>query len=283
MSGTAQDVRKEVSESYGEAISRPAAGGCCGAAGSARKDLAVNLAGYSARELEDLPGEAAENVFGCGNPVSFAGLRPGDVVVDLGSGAGADLFLAAKKVGPTGRVIGVDMTDEMIAKAKENIRAGGLSNVEVRKGIIEALPVETASVDWVISNCVINLSPEKDRVFREIARVLKPGGQMFISDIVTDTLFPEEILNDRSLYSACVAGAVSEGQYVAGLRSAGLTDVEVRGRLVFDVAQIFSAIAVANEEFRLDEKWRARSEELAKAVEGKVWSAKVYARKSAAE
>ena len=224
---------------------------------------------------------AADNVFGFGNPVSFAGIRAGDVVLDLGSGGGADLFLAAKKVGPTGRVIGVDMTDGMIAKANENIRISGLSNVEVRKGIIEALPVEDASVNWVISNCVINLSPEKEKVFKEIFRVLKPGGQMFISDIVTDTLFPEEILNDRSLYSACVAGAISEGQYLAGLRSAGLADVEVKGRLVFDVAQIFSAIEVANEEFRLDEKWRARSEELAKAVEGKVWSAKVYARKSA--
>ncbi len=127
MGRTAEDVRQEVSKSYGEAISRPAAGGCCGAANSARKDLAINLAGYSAQELEDLPAEAADNVFGCGNPVSFAGMRLGDVVLDLGSGAGADLFLAAKKVGPTGRVIGVDMTDEMIAKANENIRTSGLA------------------------------------------------------------------------------------------------------------------------------------------------------------
>jgi len=153
--------------------------------------------------------------------------------------------------------------------------------VEVRKGIIEALPVESASVDWVISNCVINLSPEKEKVFKEIARVLKPGGRMLVSDIVTDNTLPEEILNDRSLYSACVAGAISEDQYLAGLRSAGLTDVEVRGRLVFDVAQILSAIAVANDQFRLEGKWKAGSEELAKMAEGKVWSAKVYARKSA--
>jgi SAM-dependent methyltransferase len=281
MGRTAEDVRQEVAKSYGEAISRPAAGGCCGAANSAQKDLAINLAGYSAQELEDLPAEAADNVFGCGNPVSFAGMRLGDVVLDLGSGAGADLFLAAKKVGPTGRVIGVDMTDEMIAKAKENIRASGLPNVEVRKGIIEALPVATSSLDWVISNCVINLSPEKEKVFREIARVLKPGGQMFISDIVTDADLPEEILNDRSLYSACVAGAISEGEYLAGLQSAGLSDVEVRGRLVFDAVQILSAVRVANDEFRLDETWKTRSEELAKTVEGKVWSAKVYARKPA--
>jgi arsenite methyltransferase len=281
MGGTAEDVRQEVSKSYGEAISRPVAGGCCDAANSARKDLAINLAGYSTQELADLPPEAADNVFGCGNPVSFAGMRPGDAVLDLGSGAGSDLFLAAKKVGPTGRVIGVDMTDEMIAKANENIRTGGLPNVEVRKGIIEALPVESASVDWVISNCVINLSPEKEKVFQEIARVLKPGGQMLISDIVTDAALPEEILNDRSLYSACVAGAISEGEYLAGLRSAGLSDVEVRGRLVFDAVQILSAVKVATDEFRLDETWKARTEELAKTVEGKVWSAKVYARKPA--
>ncbi len=281
MGKTAEDIRQEVSKSYGEAINRPGAGGCCSPTSSAVKDLAMSFAGYSAQELEDLPAEAADNVFGCGNPVSFAGMRLGDVVLDLGSGAGVDLFLAAKKVGPTGRVIGVDMTDEMIAKAKENIRTSGLPNVEVRKGIIEALPVESASVDWVISNCVINLSPEKEKVFQEIARVLKPGGQMFISDIVTDAALPEEILNDRSLYSACVAGAISEGQYLDGLRSAGLVDVEVRGRLVFDAVQILSAVKVAADEFRLDKTWGARSEELAKAVEGKVWSAKVYGRKPA--
>lgn len=281
MDRTAEDIRKEVSESYGQAISRPSTGGCCGQANSARKDLAVNLAGYSAGELEELPTEAADNIFGCGNPVSFAGLQAGDVVLDLGSGAGADLLLAAGKVGPAGRVIGVDMTDEMIARARKNVETSGLSNVEVRKGIIEALPVEDASVDWIISNCVINLSPEKEKVFREIARVLKPGGRMLVSDIVTDAALPEEVLNDRSLYSACVAGAISEDDYLAGLRSAGLTEVEVRGRLVFDSAQICGALAVANEEFRLDGKWKDRSAELASAVEGKVWSAKVYARKPA--
>jgi SAM-dependent methyltransferase len=279
MNKAAEDLRQEVSKSYGEAVTRPAPGGCCGAS-AARKDLAIVLAGYTMEELEDLPNDAADNLFGCGNPVSFAGIRTGDVVLDLGSGAGIDLFLAAKKVGPTGRVIGVDMTDEMIAKATENIKTSGLSNVEVRKGIIEDLPVESGTVDWVISNCVINLSPEKDRVFQEIARVLKSGGQMFVSDIVAEAL-PEEILNDRSLYTACVAGAISEEEYLAGLRSAGLTDVEVRARLVFDVSQILSAVKVTADEFRLGEKWKVKSEELAKAAEGKVWSAKVYARKQA--
>jgi arsenite methyltransferase len=281
MDRSAEDVRQEVSKSYGEAINRPAAPGCCGPK-AARKELAVSLAGYSTRELDELPADAGNDVFGCGNPVSFSGMQPGDVVLDLGSGAGIDLFLAAKKVGPTGQVIGVDMTDEMIAKANENIERSGLPNIEVRKGIIEDLPVESASVDWVISNCVINLSPEKEKVFREIARVLKPGGQMLVSDLVTGAL-PDEILNDRALYSACVAGAISEGQYIAGLTSAGLADVEVRGRLVYDSAQILSALKVASDESRLDGTWKGRSGELASAVEGKVWSAKVYGRKPAAE
>lgn len=279
MSRHAEDIRKDVSRSYGQTMSKAASGGCCGPAEpSARKELAIELAGYSEQELSGIPREAADNILGCGNPVSFSGMKPGDVVLDLGSGAGTDLFLAAQKVGSTGRVIGVDMTDEMITRANDNIKASGLSNVEVRKGIIEALPVESASVDWVISNCVINLSPEKEKVFREIARVLKPGGQMLVSDMVTEEL-PEEILNDRSLYSACVAGAIREDQYIAGLKSAGLTDVNVRGRFVFDKAQIRSALKVATDELRLDSKWTDRSEELAKAVEGKVWSAKVYARK----
>jgi len=279
MSKNAEDVRRDVSRSYGQAMSRPESGGCCGPAEpSARKELAIELAGYSEQELSGLPKEAADNILGCGNPVSFSGMRPGDVVLDLGAGAGTDLFLAAKKVGSTGRVIGVDMTVEMIARANENIKSSGLSNVEVRKGIIEALPVQSSSVDWVISNCVINLSPEKEKVFKEIVRVLKPGGQMLISDMVTDDL-PEEILNDRSLYSACVAGAISEDQYIEGLKSAGLKDVEVRGRFVFDRGQIRSALKVATDELRLDNKWIDRVEELVKAVEGKVWSIKVYARK----
>ncbi len=278
MGKNAEDLRREVSKSYGEAITRPAAGGCCAPAKpKTRKELAIELSGYSAEELVDLPRDASDNVFGCGNPVSVAGMRTGDVVLDLGSGAGTDLFLAARKVGPTGRVIGIDMTDEMIAKAHENIRTSGLPNVEVRKGIIEALPVETGSIDWIISNCVINLSPEKHRVFQEIARVLKPGGQMLVSDMVAQDL-PEEILNGPSLYSACVAGAIPEEEYVAGLRSAGLTDVEVRRRFMYDAGQILSAIEVGVDS-RLDEKWKTRIQELAKAVEGKVWSAKVYARK----
>jgi SAM-dependent methyltransferase len=157
--------------------------------------------------------------------------------LDLGSGAGIDLLLAAKKVGTTGKVIGVDMTAAMIEKARENVAAAGLTNVEIRPGIIEDLPVEDSSVDWVISNCVINLSPEKARVFAEIARVLKPGGKMLVSDIVAEDL-PPEIAGNRQLYSSCLAGAISEPAYLEGLRQAGLVEVEVKDRLVYDCAQI---------------------------------------------
>jgi SAM-dependent methyltransferase len=228
MSNEANEVRREVSESYAKAVSRPSqGGGCCSGGAPVQKGAVVALGGYSKSELSALPEEAVVNSFGCGNPVALAGLAEGEVVLDLGSGAGIDLFLAAKKVGPKGRVIGVDMTDAMIAKASENIRKGKYTNVEVRKGIIEELPVEDASVDWVISNCVINLSPEKPRVFREIARVLKPGGKMLVSDIVATDL-PEEIRRSSTLYSSCVSGAISEDEYLAGLRAVGLVDVEVR-------------------------------------------------------
>jgi ubiquinone/menaquinone biosynthesis C-methylase UbiE len=217
------------------------------------------------------------NSFGCGNPLAFSEVKPGDVVLDLGSGAGIDLLLAAKKVGRTGRVIGVDMTDAMLDKARENIAAAGLENVEVRKGIIENLPVESASVDWVISNCVINLSPEKSKVFAEIARVLKLGGRMLVSDIVAEEL-PEEIAGNRQLYSSCLAGAISEAAYLEGLRQAGLTDVEVRDRLVYDVEQIEAFIGselqtgCCGGQGNLAKKW-------APLLAGKVASVKVAARK----
>ena len=192
--------------------------------------------------------------------------------------------LAAKKVGPKGRVIGVDMTDEMVAKARENAVAAGLKNVEVRRGIIEELPVESSSVDLVISNCVINLSPEKKKVFKEIARVLKPGGEISISDIVAEEL-PAEIMADPALYSSCLTGAISEKNYVQGLRDAGLGNVEVRERLVYDQGQLEGLIGSEVKEKApstccggraskgLDKGW-------AKKLAGKVWSARIVARKA---
>ena len=280
MSKRPEDVRRDVSQAYAEAVSKPGpAGGCCGT--PVQKGVVVKLGGYTSEELAALPPEAVVNSFGCGNPVAMAGLRPGDVVLDLGSGAGIDLFLAAKRVGPTGRAIGIDMTDDMLAKANENIRAGGFKNVEVRKGIIEDLPVESGSVDWVISNCVINLSPEKPRVFREIARVLKPGGKMFVSDIVAEKM-PAKLKDDQRLYASCISGAIGEKKYLAGLRAAGLTDVEVRERLVYDQSQLeaFFVSELPEEGEGCCSGVDAQDlKPIARSMVGKIWSAKIFARK----
>jgi len=279
------EVRSEVAMVYAERVAESAAGGCCAATRSVdarvRKGAVVGFAGYSNEELETLPDQAVSNSFGCGNPVALAGLKAGDIVLDLGSGAGIDLFLASKKVGPAGRVIGVDMTDEMIARANQNIRAGGYENVEVREGIIEELPVESASVDWVISNCVINLSPEKSRVFAEISRVLKPGGQMLLSDMMARDL-PPELLSLPAAYASCVGGAISEEEYLDGLRAAGLEDVEVRDRLIYDAGQLAGYAASAMEgPCGCGPQLTDRLREYTRGLEGKIWSAKVYARKPA--
>jgi arsenite methyltransferase len=282
MSTKPEELRSEVAKAYGERVALPTTGGCCGGA-PAQKGAVVEFAGYTADELAALPDDAVVNSFGCGNPVALAGLRPGDVVLDLGSGAGIDLLLSARLVGPGGRVIGVDMTDEMLARAEANIAASGFTNVEVRKGIIEELPVEDSSVDWVISNCVINLSPEKERVFAEMARVLRPGGQMLVSDIVAESL-PPEIRTLPAAYSSCIAGAISEADYLAGLRAAGLTDVDVRDRLTYDAGQLESFATSATEGVcscgtQLSDQWVEVVRHYARALEGQVWSAKVYGRK----
>ena len=297
MNTTPEELRGEVAKAYGERVSMPVSGGCCGggsglgdSAVDARKGAVVEFAGYTADELAALPDDAVVNSFGCGNPLALAGLRPGDVVLDLGSGAGIDLLLAARLVGPEGRVIGVDMTDEMVARARANAAAAGFSNIDVHQGIIEELPVEDSSVDWVISNCVINLSPEKDRVFAEIARVLRPGGQMLVSDIVAESL-PEEIRSLPAAYSSCIAGAISEADYLAGLRAAGLADVEVRDRLVYDAGQLASFVTSETEgvsscgcgdqlSAELGEELVAKVAKYARGLEGQVWSAKVYGRKA---
>lgn len=179
--------------------------------------------------------------FGCGNPLAFSEVKEGDVVLDLGPGAGLDLLIAARKVGPSGQVIGVDMTEEMISKAEENIKAAGVNNVEVRKGLIEDLPVKSSSVDWVISNCVINLSPEKEKVFSEISRVLKPGGRMVVSDMVGENI-PEWLRKNKNLYSACISGVISEKEYLSGLRKAGLEKVKVSERKTYQSDELESFI-----------------------------------------
>ncbi len=228
------DIRESVSTAYARAISdTTGTSTCCGGGSCAT----ATLAGYEQQSLSALPASAVNASFGCGDPLAFAEVEPGDTVVDLGCGAGLDMLLAARRVGPTGRVIGIDMTAEMIDRARANIAEARLDNVEVRHGLIEALPVDDASVDWVISNCVINLSPEKDRVFAEIARVLKPGGRMLVSDMVVENL-PPELRDNEALYHGCIGGAISEADYTEGLRRAGLTDVEVRKRYTYDSEQL---------------------------------------------
>ena len=271
------DVRKAVSTFYAASVNK----GCgCGCGPTLQKGVAAQHAGYSPEELAALPPDAVANSFGCGNPLAYGQVRAGQTVLDLGSGAGIDLLLAASKVGPGGRVIGVDMTDDMIARARENIARAGLSNVEVRKGIIEELPVESGTVDWVISNCVINLSPEKEKVFAEIARVLKPGGRFSISDIVVKDL-PEALRTSALLYASCVAGAISEEAYLAGLRAAGLQDVEVIDRIVYDTPQLDSFIQsdFPAEAFSCCSGAGATTS-VAATLAGKIWSAKVTGRKA---
>jgi len=272
------DKRKSVSEDYARAVRNPSSSCCCS---PVPKGVVAKLADYSDEEIAALPYEAVVNSFGCGNPLAFSEVRPGDVVLDLGSGAGIDLLLAGKKVGLSGKVIGVDMTDAMIEKARENIAAAGLTNVEVRKGIIEDLPVDDGSIDWVISNCVINLSPEKPKVFAEIARVLKHDGRMLVSDIVAEGL-PDEIAGNRRLYSSCLAGAIGEKAYLDGLRDAGLVEVEVKDRLVYDTSQIEAFIGSelqANGAGCCGGPADALAKHWAPRLQGKVVSVKVTARK----
>jgi arsenite methyltransferase len=182
--------------------------------------------GYSAEELASVPPESNMGL-SCGNPTATANLRPGEVVVDLGSGGGLDVFLAAKKVGSTGRAIGIDMTREMLARARENAKRQGLSNVEFYESTIDKIPLPDGSVDCVISNCVINLAPDKDAVLREIARVLKPGGRLAVSDIALKKPLPPELGDDLMAYVGCIAGAVLIDDYVTGLKSAGFSGVEI--------------------------------------------------------
>jgi SAM-dependent methyltransferase len=234
---TEDDVRSQVQEAYGQAISRVTS--CCGDASPGNYSGTI---GYTADEATAVGEEVAGASMGCGNPLAFSEVQEGETVLDLGSGAGFDLLIAAEKVGLEGRVIGVDMTPEMIATAEANIAASGHRNIEIRQGVIENLPVENESVDWVISNCVINLSPEKQKVFDEISRVLKPSGRFSISDIVVSN-FPEHLRDHRVLYNSCIAGAISEEEYLAGLQTAGLVEVGVNKRVEF-TSELITAIDI---------------------------------------
>lgn len=270
-------IRKRVSESYAKAVKQQA-GGCCGV--SSGEGIASKV-GYTASELEGLPQGAVSACFACGNPFSQGEVKQGEVVLDLGAGAGMDLIIAAKLVGPSGKVIGVDMTDEMLKTARRNVEEAGLTNVELRKGLIEDLPVESISVDWVISNCVINLSPDKQKVFSEIYRVLKPGGKMVVSDIVAINL-PPELKEDEELYCSCIGGAISEDEYIDGLLKAGLTDVEVSSRQKYtpqEIAELVGATSNNSSSCGCCGTQTKLDMATCKALSERVWSARFFARK----
>ncbi|HCU37919.1 MAG TPA: arsenite S-adenosylmethyltransferase [Armatimonadetes bacterium] len=216
------DIKKSIRENYGR-IARQSGASCCGSAETA---LGPDVGAYTAAEARAVPAGANMGL-GCGNPVAIADLRPGETVLDLGSGGGFDCFLAANAVGPEGHVIGVDMTEDMIAVATRNAERGGYANVEFRLGEIESLPVESETVDVIISNCVINLVPDKMRAFSEAFRVLRPGGRLHVSDIVLGNDLPAAIAESIEAYVGCVAGAVRRSDYLAAIRDNGFTDIVI--------------------------------------------------------
>ena len=226
------DIKKQVRDRYARAAKESSSccgsvsNSCCGGQSELTQGQASKMVGYTAEELAAIP-EDANLGLGCGNPTALARLKPGETVLDLGSGGGIDCFLAARKVGPSGRVIGVDMTPEMIDRARENARKNGAANVEFRLGEIENLPVADGSVDVIISNCVINLSTDKPRVFREAFRVLRPGGRLMVSDLTLKKPLPEKIRTSVEAYVACIAGAMVKDDYLGAIRTAGFKDVAV--------------------------------------------------------
>ena len=230
------DIKEVVKEKYGQAALRVASGGssCCGATASTGCDpITSNL--YDAQQEGQIPAQALLASLGCGNPTALAELKPGEVVLDLGSGGGIDVLLSAKRVGPTGKAYGLDMTDEMLTLANENKRKAGVDNVEFLKGEIEHIPLPDNSVDIVISNCVINLSADKDSVLREAFRVLKPGGRFVVSDVVTRGEILPEIRQSVLLWVGCVAGAMEESEYRSKLAAAGFEQIELEPTRIYRV------------------------------------------------
>ncbi|MFX1473896.1 MAG: arsenite methyltransferase [Promethearchaeota archaeon] len=221
-----EEIKDEVRRAYAR-VAMARRGSCCDKDTSCSTDSLAARLGY---DVEDIPASVTESFAGCGNPTALASLQEGEIVLDLGSGAGLDVFLAARAVGETGFVIGVDMTSEMLQKARDNAIKLGITNVEFRQGDIEALPVEDNSVDVIISNCVINLAPDKAKVFQEAFRVLRPGGRLLVSDMVLVGELPEEIKESIRSYTGCVAGAIPETEYLQLLQEAGFEKVEVLER-----------------------------------------------------
>ena len=270
-----EGIKDRVKEKYGQAALRVIASGatsCCGSAssGSGCDPVTSNL--YGQDQTAELPEQAVAASLGCGNPTALAELTPGETVLDLGSGGGIDVLLSARRVGPAGKAYGLDMTDEMLALARENQRKAGVDNVEFLKGEIEAIPLPADSVNVIISNCVINLSADKDRVFAEAFRVLKPGGRLAVSDVVVRGEVPTAIRRSVELWIGCIAGALEEGDYRARLAKAGFDGIEVEPTRIYRTED---AREFLNRE-GID------ADTIAPAVDGKFMSAFIRARKPSA-
>jgi arsenite methyltransferase len=272
MSG--ETVKEVVREKYGKAALRVKAGAgssCCGSSSALAAScdpITSNL--YDRTQAGEIPDTALQASLGCGNPTALAELKPGETVLDLGSGGGIDVLLSARRVGPTGKAYGLDMTDEMLALAEENKRKSGLTNVEFLKGEIENIPLPDNSVDVVISNCVINLSGDKDRVLKEAFRVLKPGGRFAVSDVVVRGAVPADIRKNMELWVGCVAGALGDYDYVAKLARAGFENIDIEPTRVYSVEDTRAFLKGQG----LD------ADAVAKEVEGKFMSAFVRATKA---
>jgi arsenite methyltransferase len=269
-----QPIQETVREKYAEAAKQAASGkaACCGGGAELAgcDPITTNL--YSDAEKSALPEQAVLASLGCGNPTALAELKPGEIVLDLGSGGGIDVLLSARRVGPTGKAYGLDMTDEMLALARENQRKAGVTNAEFLKGTIERVPLPDNSVDVIISNCVINLSADKDRVLREALRVLKPGGRLAVSDVVVRGAMPEEIRRSVELWIGCIAGALEQNEYREKLARAGFEKVEVEPTRIYKVEDAREFLRSAG----ID------PEAIAPQVDGKFMSAFIRATKPAA-
>jgi SAM-dependent methyltransferase len=270
------DIQQTVREKYGaiaESIRKASTNtGCCGPTACGCGDpMSSNL--YSDAETSGLPADAVTASLGCGNPTALLNLEPGQTVLDLGSGGGIDVLLSAKRVGPTGRAYGLDMTDEMLALARENQRQAGATNVEFLKGTIESIPLPNASVDVVISNCVINLSSDKDAVLREAYRVLKPNGRFAVSDVVVRGAVPADVQKSMELWVGCIAGALEETDYAARLSAAGFKDIEVEPWRIYKIDDARTFLTEAGVDV----------ERLAPEVDGRFASAFIRARKPEAK
>ena len=267
MSGT--DIKEVVKEKYGQAALRVSQGGssCCGATSSTGccDPITSNL--YDLSQAQQIPEEALLASLGCGNPTALAQLNAGETVLDLGSGGGIDVLLSARRVGPTGKAYGLDMTDEMLALANQNKRKAGIENVEFLKGEIEHIPLPDNSVDVIISNCVINLSANKDQVLREAFRVLKPGGRFAVSDVVTRGEIPDEVRRSVLLWVGCVAGALEENEYRTKLASAGFEKIEMEPTRIYRVEDAREFLSGQNIDV----------DAIAPLVDGKIMSAFVRA------